>query len=458
MQRIPVEEFNLTQGDDEDVKKAWDWFMAFISEKDWEKRKNSMEQKMSLEFRNSRPFSEPLTEGTLLVEKTDVIGWYLYLVDCYLHHIHKYEYFQGARIIPVFKRFGEDLDLLKSITGIDLKVKDLLKKRRLEADAFLFEMLVALLWARNGYEVAFVPESDNEKTPDIVAKKNGKNWTIECKRQSKTSDYTYRETAKRQKMISQIGELLIKRNLLLDIVFHVEIETLPDSYLKDLLKQKLPTSVPGKIISNAQVDIELSVIDISAIRAHLNQFLVKYNSPMLNKLIGGKPIDNKGFTCGVYANFFRIGDGEMNNLYISDIARAFGVYWTCDAEESLIAKARDIKNQVHSAMQQFSSDVQSVVHIGMETFDGPEVEMARFQKISGTIEQIDPLTTKLRYIYCHFFQAYSPPDGCWFFDETVSTLTPYISPRLPLSVVHLIVPEDSDTAADLSHWERPLPT
>src|SRR6478735_7331110 len=102
--RIPLERYNFTNYSDQDVIKAWKWFMSFISEKEWKSRKTDIENKIAVEFRIATPYSEPLTEGTLLAIRDDVIGWYFYLVDMALHEIHKYEFFQGARVLPIFKR------------------------------------------------------------------------------------------------------------------------------------------------------------------------------------------------------------------------------------------------------------------------------------------------------------------------------------------------------------------
>lgn len=457
MLRIPLEEFPIPPFNDNDVIGAWKWFMSFISDREWQKRKTAIENKIAVEFRTSNPFSEPLTEGTLLVIKEDVIGWYLYLIDMLINEPHKYEYFQGARVIPIFKRLGSDLERLKSISGIEERIKNLIKKRRSEADALLFEILTALLWAKNGYEVTFLKEKSVGKTPDLMAKKEGKIWKIECKRQSKTANYTYRETAKRQKMISYVSKILLQQNILLNIVFHVELESLPDTFLRDLLENKLKLATRGKIVSNEQVDINLSFVDIPKIKEHLKKYYVKNSSPMLNLLIGEKPVDNKGFTSGLLGNFFRVGEGEINNLFIADIKNAYGVFWECDSSEALFAKARDIKNQVHGALQQFDTDDTAVLHIGMETYDGPEVELARFEKIKNTIGKIDPASTNLRLIFCHFFQAYSPPDGLWVFDETVSTMSPYYIPVPPIRTKFLIVPEDGDMEDDIAHWDKPLP-
>jgi len=136
--------------------------------------KAKIEQKISLKFRTSPPFSDSLTEGTLIVDREDKIGWYLYLVDMLINEPHKYEYFQGSRVIPIFKRIGIDLESLKNIKGIEKRVRDLIKRRRHEADALLFEILTALLWAKNGYNVSFIEETAEKKTPDILAEKEGK--------------------------------------------------------------------------------------------------------------------------------------------------------------------------------------------------------------------------------------------------------------------------------------------
>ena len=257
-------------------------------------------------------------------------------------------------------------------------------------------------------------------------------------------------------MISYLTDTLIARNILLEITFHVELEPLPDTFLRDLLEQKLLTATAGKIISNEQVDVDLTFVDIAAINSHLEKFFVKHYSPQMNSLIGKKPVDNKAFTSSICGRLFRVGEGEVNNLYVYDISNAFGVYWTCDSKDALSAKARDIRKQLHSAIQQFNSEDTAVIHIGMETFDGPEVERKRYEKIQDTLEQIDPNNTNLKWIFCSFFQAYSPPDELWTFDETVNSISRFPD-KIPLDKRLMIVPEDADTASNISHWDRPLP-
>lgn len=457
VQRVPLEFVNYQKFNDQDVIKSWEWFISFLSANDWQRRKRRIEQNISINFRETKPFSEPLTEGTLIRIKDDVIGWYLYLLDVLINEPHKYEYFQGARVVPIFKRLGMDLEVLKRAGGVEKRIKDLLRKRSSEADSVLFEILTALLWMRNGYSVEFIPEKKGERTPDLVAKRNEDVFYVECKRQSKSSLYVYQETEKRQKMISHIGDSLLTRNILLDITFHVELETLSDTYLKELLEEKLKTCGSGCLVSNDKVKVDVNFVDIHSVKDHLKNNFVKHLSPTLNILIANREVDHKSFTCGILGGFFRVGEGEVNNLFISDIDRAFGVSWHCDADEAIWKKARDIKSQVHKAMNQFNSRDTAIIHIGIETLDGPEVERLRLEKITSTINSVDPNVTSLRWMFCHFFQSYTPPDSNWTFDETVSTISAYYNHQPPLKNNLMVVPEDGDVHDGLSHWDRPAP-
>ena len=457
VQRIPVSEFPNFKYDDQDVIDAFIWLKSFLSEEDWNQRKEAIEKKISYDFKTTNPFSDPLTEGTLLLGDNDQICWYLYLLHTLLYEPHKYEFFQGARIIPLFKRIGMNLNEVKNIEGIQNKVRDLLKKRKAEADAILFEILTALLWVRNGWQVKFLEEGKGGKSPDLLVSKNNKELQVECKRQRKTADYTYKETEKRQLMVSYLREELLKYNILLDVVFQVELISLPDTYLKDLLLDKIPLiKESGLIVSNDEVTIYGSFVDINKIQNYLERYFVKNNSPQLCDLIAQQPIDYSGFTSGFLGDFFRVGEGEANNLYILEIVKAFGVNCTCVASEAINAKARDTKTQIMDAIKQFSPESDAVIHIGMETYDGSEVEKERFKKISKTLESINPTETNLRYIYYHFFQAYTRPDQIWIFDETIDKASSFQKADFPLENSFLVV-NDNEPINDLSHWNRELP-
>lgn len=63
----------------------------------------------------------------------------------------------------------------------------------------------------------------------------------------------------------------------------------------------------------------------------------------------------------------------------------------------------------------------------------------------------------LRWIYCHLFQSYAPPDQDWVFNETVhyrNKNTRFI--EYPLRYMSVMATE-KDVPIDGVHWLRDLP-
>lgn len=450
MERIDLKHLNFQIFQDTDIISAFNWFKSYMKESTWKNRINKIEENLSFEVNNS---STNLNESgkRLLIEK-DRIGWYLYLIHTIINEPQKYEYYQGARILPIFKRIGMSMNYIEKIVGLDKRVKDLLYKRTSEADSLLFEILVALLWSRNGYNVKFLEEQLNAKTPDLEVEKDGVFYNIECKRQSKTSEYTYKETAKRLDMLSMISDILIQNNILADITFIQEFIELPSDYLQTIINQEFIDNFISKEFVNENVIIKLSRIDLFPINKHLESYFVKSGSPMLNYLIGGKILNEKSFTCGLYSNQFRVGEGNVNNIYISEIRNCYGVFWNSISEKAINSKARDVKSFIKTAISQFDLQKRSIIHIGLETYDGALVEQRRNEKIINSVEDITE-SKNLDWIFLHYFQSYSSKDEDWIFDETVSSITNIIIPKYPITTKMLIVPDEDNIQNGLSHWD-----
>lgn len=454
---IPPSDLAFAKYDDQDVISAFNYFMTFMTPIQWQSRKQAIEDYLSQFYSNSPPLSKPISEGLLMVIDKDKIGWYLYLVHCLINEPHKYEYYQGARIVPLFKRIGMDIDLLPALVGLRKKISDLIKKRPSEADQIIFELLTALVWKRNGYSVEFLAEGGS-KAPDLLVKKKGKSYQVECKRQQKSGSYFYEESKIRQKMVHHIAPFLLMNNFLLEITFHVELKSLPETYILELFRLEYSKMRDENwTISNDRIDIVASKIDVTAINHHLSQYHVKDKSPQLLELLAKKPIDYDGFTVALHASGYHVGEGLANNHYINHIKNAFGVIAICDAQQAYIEKARDLKGLLHKALEQLTLDCEGVVHIGMETFDGPNVEAERLKKIYRTIESVDPEKTELKWIFTHYFQSYSRSDEDWIFDETVDVASAYVVPITPLPKNFLVLPDDADIIESSWHWERPLP-
>lgn len=449
---------------DPDVKRAFNWVASFLSDSDWRRRSEQIEAQLEASLtphatREAAHAYEPISISD------DRAAWYLYLVDAVLNAPLKYEPTQGARVVPIFKRLGADLDLLKSIHGVDERVKRMLTSERQQPDGALFELLVGLIWRRNGAkDVEFIEESPPDKRPDIRASMGKDYWYIECKRLEKSSAYSENERRKWLQMWSRARDILIdaRYSIVLDIVFHVELETLPEDFLVTELCGKLAlVQAPCIVISNDIWEVVIAPVDYAAAKGHLSKYAVKYPSDQIVELVGGRREPNRGFTAAIEGRFVRMGEGHGNNRFLDDLSYAIGAFWSCDAERAIERKARDIRRHLAEAVRQLPEAKRGVVHIGLETLDGQIVEAERYRRIVNSVRQFDSRTKDLRWVYCHLFQSYAPPYDCWIIDETVYYFGRSDQSGLePITIRSAIVPEDETTGDDSNvsvHWLRPPP-
>lgn len=446
--------------DDPDLKNAFEWFLGFLSGNDWKARVDAVEDNIESGF-------SPVTlnfgaEGNASVYTgTDSIGWYLYLVDAVQHDLLKYEPSQGAGIVPVFKRLGADLDLLRSIGGVEDRVERLLGSDRGRPDGGLFELLIALVWKRSGYStVEFIPETSRRKTPDFLAGSDRDEWFVECKRLQKRSQYSEREQEKWLAMWSPFAQHLVRQghSLVFDITFHVELETLPDDYLMEQLGGKLRSlSLPCSIISNDTWEVKAKRVDYRRVRDHLRRYRFRLPSDQLQELVAGYRNPRRGFSFSVEGDLVRLGGSSGKNRFLDDLSFAACSFWSCDAPQAVRRKARDVRRQLARAVDQFPSDGKCAVHVGLETVDGPLVEKERLDRIVHSVFDFDDLGKDLRWVYCHLFESYAPPDQAFVIDETVIHFGSRSSGGVePIGSRPAVLP-DGTTFSEGVHWRRDPP-
>jgi hypothetical protein len=443
-----------------ELQRIFEWFLSFLKPTEWRECKKEIEKHLEYMHKPKKSRQEATNYESLSVQSYKM-GWYLYLAEMLLTDPTKYEPHQGARIIPIFERLGTDFELLREIEGLNQKTKKLLFSKENSPDQTLFEILVALLWKRNGWDnVSFVAEEPPEKLPDIKAASGNTEWFIECKRLDTTSEYSKKERQKWLKMWRYLSHYLIDKQIaaVLEIVFHVELESLPDNFLVRQLAGKLPLlSSRCVVISNEQWQVSFDTVDFDKATAHLKQFYVKIPSSQLCELIAGNRDPNRGFSHIYLGKTGRFGESRANNKYLTTLDFAACAFWHCDAERSIEKKARDIRGHLAEAVKQLPEDKKSVIHVGLETLDGVLVEAERYKRIFNTVTNFDNSGKDLRWIYCHLFQSYSSPNQDWVFDETVYYFNHMnFETEQPL-IYSGVMASDQDTSLDGVHWLRNTP-
>lgn len=445
---------------DPDIERAFKWLLSFLPAGEWDRRRAAIDQHLEVLFK-PKPSPAELTSADRLIGTRDRTGWYLYLIETSLYQPFRTEVNQAARVLPLFKRLGCDLEVIKKLGNIELQAAKMLGPSKDQPDSVLFEILIGLLWARNGWgDVSFIPASKTEKRPDFRAANGSDEWFVETKKLVPISGYSQKEREKWLKMWGQFKDCLIRNGypFILDITFHVELVTLDDDFVLKQLENKLKlVTGPTHLISDDIWDVGVNLVDFNRVKRHLDDQYVKTHSRQLQELLGGSWDRKKGFTHIMKATNVRMGGDRGINQYVEDIAWAAGAYWHCDAERSKEAKARDIRPHLSDAVEQLPASGRGVIHVGIETPDGEDVEEERLRRIVHTTSIFDALGKDLRWVYCHLYESHAPPTTSWVIDETVIKIAANKSPNPePISMHMSIQPSDMGTDNSV-HWLREAP-
>jgi hypothetical protein len=393
--------------DDREIKSSFDWFVQLLGEEEWKKRK---QRAMSFydEIRREPSYS---TIQKSFIPTSDISGWYLYLVFCYLYDTSRYDLPQGGRVVPLFKRIGRDINGIKKIKGIEERLRRALSVASQEIDSCLFEILVANVYMRNGWnDIAFLPEKPPHKTADILAKKKGSELYIECKRKSKISDYSVEEKRRWLALFKPVSSFLKekRKSIILDITFHEELCKLPSDYLEKVLLPKISLSIPGVLIDNEICTIRAREVYLQRLKEHLEKYSVRLDGPLLPHLLFGYGEFYKGITYGIYTK-----PHPIQPNYIDEVEWGYAAIWHCDSEKAIFKKARSIKDQFSSAIDQLPKGLPSSVHFGIEVYDGELVEALRFKRIISDLYNFDAKGKDAQYLYFHMLAFTVPPDANW---------------------------------------------
>lgn len=428
--------------DDSEIRSALNWFLSFLSEADWKTKKAKIyaHLKSTLEPRG-KPVSLS-SESARLLYPSDKIAWYLFLVDSYLDHVEDYEFAQGARILPVFKLLGRYINILRTTAGVEDVVKGMFKKKK-DPDGVLFELAIAVLYVRNGWvNVEFLPEAPPLKSPDIHVSKNKLEAFIECKRMSKSSTYSEKERLCWLKLNEPIKKYLENKlkPLIIEIVFHVELETLSPEFIQRELVSKLDfVWTKGIIIQNDIWSVSVDIVDLDRIKEHLKRNSIKSSSSGLMQLIFNKYESHKGYSPIMLARY-----SHTHPSYLDDIKFAAGSVWSCDSSTAIDKKSRHILRHVAEAASQLAGKKNGIIHIALESQDGPLVETERFKKIVQNMKQFRPGKNNLQWLFCHIFDPQVPPDKNWDFGETVLSFSSYYSFEKPLTIQTAMLPDEAE--------------
>ncbi len=428
---------------DPDVRRALDWCLSFISADEWKRRRLAVANRL---YDAALGVIQADDKGKLYNQK-DSFGWYLFLAEASLDHLGNYDPTYGSRVVPVFQSIGRNLETIKTIVGVEDRIRRALTNERAQPNGTLFELLVAACYARAGGTVLFVPEQKGgSRTHDLDVHIGGVDYAVECKRME-TGEYSERERQKMRELwqpcvagINHAG-----RSTLGNVEFFVPLDDVPSDHLIKLTHRYL-ASPKGELRWEGHLSSGSFVNpDLGPLQKILETDILLIGATRFQELVSGRYQRNRSFLA---ATNVKLSD---NPRYMDECDRAILLQWQSKSDRAISGKARDVIGKLVEANDQLPEGRRSIVHIGFEAVEGDDVEKVRYEKIIASTERFDPRGKQLEYVYCHYFVPESPPDQSWAYDETTQLcpVRPEGPPPLdqPFLVLH---PEAAQRSGP--HW------
>jgi hypothetical protein len=447
-----------------EAKKALQWFISIMGPDEWDRRRLGVVKYFNDQKESHRPMPveikpEDVKDFSPIAVYSDWIAWYMYLIESIFLRLGCDDPFQSNRIYPFFATIGRQLDGLTKMVGVEERMKAILHESRNQPDSGLYELCVAALYQRNGWQVKFLIEEKNKKTPDLLITRGKEIFWVECKRLAKVTNYAEAERKEWQLRSFHLFRTMFLKgiNASVDITFKVPIETTDPTILGATIYHYVDSGMinTSKILEHEQITFKATKLDLDHLNKKLkNEGSIRPNSPnMLEFLIGEYDIH------GSYAIYLQPSLLEVVNpedpLYIlnefyAELRTAAVVKWRCTAEESINRKAKDIKKILSKAIKQIPEDGNGIVHICYETVLGPTVELRRHAKIQETINSFEFKGPNIEAIYCNAIQPLAKVDG---FDWAETTI--YFEQQNTVVLANsLLFDVPGTTYHEESHWEE----
>lgn len=446
-------------------KKALNWFIEHLGEPEWHRRRKTViDYFKSFEITNlteaevQAPNFDRLFHPIAVYD--DWMSWYMYLIESLVDRPGVDDPLQSARIYPFFSSIGRQIEELKTVAGIEDRLKVMLNERQNSPDSTLFELTVAMLYLRNGWQVKFLKEEMTTKTPDFEITKDGKVFWVECKRLAKVPEYADKERAEWQKRFRHLTNAMRIYKIMAhaEIIFKVPVEDTPEESLGGAFYHYFKSGMleTGSWLRNEMFDFKAQRIDISRINKRLDDLGARENSPQMIQVIIGDYDMHGSYTQLVSPAeivSFGLDDGlHVLNRFVHGIHEAYSAKWDCIAESSIDKKAKDIKKMLSKAVSQIPENRAGIIHIGYETVMGPAVELKRHQKTKESVQDFRFEKKIIEAVYCHAIQPLCKLDN-WECAET--TLYFEKHPGLILSE-NLLLDDPGVIKRNSTHWEEDL--
>ena len=436
--------------EDGDVSAALDWLLSV--ERNPKDLLERIRVAQAYYCDNSAPVNSRWPQMSALLFKQDLIAGYLAQVDAFLNDRRAYDLLLGSKIVPFFKHIGLGIGELAKIPGATTRATRLLRPNGEHPDGGIFELVAAVRYAREDFDVEFIPEA-TERAADMRLGAGGldKFMHVECKR-LRPSVYELRETANAMELFKPMEDLVHRRrlNMHLDVNFKVELSSVPRNYLVDRATSAITSPIllsGGYPWRDEYAEGLITTASLHEVRADIVESSLIVGSKMARLLCGRRVSE------GTYFIALSAEARPDDPRFVDSVDFASVVTWQCSSDASVNARARHIRSKLADIDRQMKTAEMGIVHIGMDAErDSGTADLRRARNLEA-VRSFRAASNTVEF-NLHYFLARVTESTAWTIDETVdwnSRLGEGLldDPRLLMGATEI----DSEIAA----WHLPPP-
>jgi len=439
-------------GDDQDLRAALGWFHEIDPTSGGLAKRIISAQEFFRAHAAERELQWP--EPTDLLMKSDLIASYLAQADAFLQEPRSYDLTLAAHIVPFIKHIGMGLKVLRRMPGVVDRARRLLNPKQEHPDGALYELIAAIRYAHEEFEVEFVPESACRSADLRVGPPDStKDLYIECKR-LRPSDYELREKASIKALFAPLARLIHERRLsvFVDVQFVAELTKVPRTYLADRVASA--AQAPLQLLNgypwrDRYAEGVVRQTHIAHVRADTDEHGPLIVGPKMWRLLTGEVLQSGSYHVALQAK-----SDDRDPRYVDDVLYASVLSWQCLAPESIDARARHISSLLARIDRQLEMAPMGIAHIGMYAErDTVSADLRRARNIAAV--RRFRANSKLTDVYLHYYLPRISENHSWTIDETADSSSRLDAPLL--DDPRLLFHGDSMLDTDVAAWHLQFP-
>jgi hypothetical protein len=392
-------------------------------------------------------------ETSSLVVKNDLIASYLAQADALLNDWRCYDIRLGGKVLPFIKDLGKGVNYLTDIEGAADRARRMLNPKNEHPDGALYELITAIRYAHDGFEVGFIEET-SQRSGDLMLGVPGRarDIQIECKR-LRPSQHELREAAHVQTLFEPLRTLIHtgRLNVHVDVKFLTSVSEISRQYLAERVEGVIGSPLALSDGNQWRDEFAEGMVRPSGIDAVHEDMAETYLlfGPKLARLLTGQYQPE-----GTYHIAVRAKPLPQDPRYMDVADYASILTWHCLSQDSIETRARHIGSKLAEVDRQLAKARIGITHIGMEAErDALTADMRRQRNLAAV--RAFRAKSNLAEVHLHYYLPRVSEQNSWMIDESVdSSARPN---EFLLDDRRLLILGDSEIDNDQPVWHLPPP-